>query len=66
MIEKLSDVWKKYIHIQVKDNGCGMDKETLRQIFDPFFTTKKGGEGTGLGLALAEPVFLFLLNGRIF
>ena len=42
VIEKLSDVWKKYIHIQVKDNGCGMDKETLRQIFDPFFTTKKG------------------------
>ena len=56
VIEKLSDVWKKYIHIQVKDNGCGMDKETLRQIFDPFFTTKKGGEGTGLGLALAEQI----------
>ena len=47
---------EKYIHIQVKDNGCGMDKETLRQIFDPFFTTKKGGEGTGLGLALAEQI----------
>ena len=58
MIEKLSDVWKKYIHIQVKDNGCGMDKETLRQIFDPFFTTKKGGEGTGLGLALAEQIMM--------
>ena len=56
VIEKLSDVWKKYIHIQVKDNGCGMDKETLRQIFDPFFTTKKGGEGTGLGLALVEQI----------
>lgn len=56
VIEKLSDVWKKYIHIQVKDNGCGMDKETPRQIFDPFFTTKKGGEGTGLGLALAEQI----------
>ena len=56
VIEKLSDVWKKYIHIQVKDNGCGMDIETLRQIFDPFFTTKKGGEGTGLGLALAEQI----------
>ena len=58
VIEKLSDVWKKYIHIQVKDNGCGMDKETLRQIFDPFFTTKKGGEGTGLGLALAEQIMM--------
>ena len=29
---------------------------SLRQIFDPFFTTKKGGEGTGLGLALAEQI----------
>ena len=54
--EKLSEAWKKYIHILVKDTGCGMDKETLRQIFDPFFTTKKGGEGTGLGLALAEQI----------
>ena len=53
---KLSEVWESYIHILVKDNGCGMDKETIRHIFDPFFTTKKGGEGTGLGLALAEQI----------
>lgn len=54
--EKLSGAWKNFIHIQIRDDGCGMDKETLRQIFDPFFTTKKGGEGTGLGLALAEQI----------
>lgn len=54
--EKLSEAWKNFIHIQIRDDGCGMDKETLRQIFDPFFTTKKGGEGTGLGLALAEQI----------
>lgn len=33
-----------------------MDKDTLAHIFEPFFTTKKQGEGTGLGLALAEQI----------
>ena len=48
--------WERYICIRIKDNGCGMDNETLAKIFTPFFTTKKGGEGTGLGLALAEQI----------
>ena len=33
-----------------------MDKETMQHIFEPFFTTKKTGEGTGLGLALADQI----------
>jgi len=53
---KLSDAWQKYIRIDIADNGQGMDADTLRQVFDPFFTTKKSGEGTGLGLALAEQI----------
>ncbi|MFO7627071.1 MAG: ATP-binding protein [Candidatus Fermentibacteraceae bacterium] len=35
----------------VRDDGCGMDQETLSRIFEPFFTTRKTGEGTGLGLS---------------
>lgn len=35
----------------VRDDGCGMDHETLSRIFEPFFTTRKTGEGTGLGLS---------------
>ncbi len=31
-------------------------KETMQHIFEPFFTTKKTGEGTGLGLALADQI----------
>lgn len=37
--------------IEVRDNGTGMDEETLRRCLEPFFTTK-GRRGTGLGLAM--------------
>ncbi|TRX51761.1 ATP-binding protein [Fulvivirga sp. M361] len=38
--------------ISVKDNGPGIDHETLEQIFIPFYTTKKEGSGIGLSLSL--------------
>ena len=39
---------KNYVCIKVKDNGCGIDKETQQKIFEPFFTTKEVGKGTGM------------------
>ena len=38
--------------IIVRDNGHGMDADTLRKVFEPFFTTKPVGQGTGMGLAM--------------
>jgi PAS domain S-box-containing protein len=37
-----------YVYLQVRDDGCGMEKETKTQIFDPFFSTKFVGRGLGL------------------
>lgn len=52
------------VGVSIKDNGCGMSKETLSHIFEPFFTTKKG-YGTGLGLPITYGI-VKKLGGDLF
>jgi len=51
----LDDTWLNddlpeglYVFIEVADNGCGMDRDTVARIFEPFFTTKFTGRGLGM------------------
>ncbi|HEU4415084.1 MAG TPA: CHASE3 domain-containing protein [Candidatus Angelobacter sp.] len=46
----------RYVALEVKDNGCGMEHATLQRACDPFFTTKPVGQGTGLGLFMVEGI----------
>lgn len=45
------DEKRDLLSIMIKDNGQGMDEETLQRACDPFFTTKKNRR-FGLGLPL--------------
>ena len=52
------------VYISIKDDGSGMDSNTLERIFDPFFTTKDVGKGTGLGLSVSYGI-INKMNGNI-
>jgi signal transduction histidine kinase/CheY-like chemotaxis protein len=41
-----------YVFLEVSDNGCGMNKETVKCLFDPFFTTKFTGRGLGMSAVM--------------
>ncbi|QPK64294.1 two-component sensor histidine kinase [Methylomonas sp. LL1] len=44
------------IHIEVRDNGCGIAETDLPHVFDPFFSTKEVGKGMGLGLTVCRNI----------
>ena len=47
------DIQDKGVQIGVRDNGHGMDADSVSKVFNPFYTTKPQGEGTGLGLSVS-------------
>jgi signal transduction histidine kinase len=42
------------VHIEVSDNGPGVEPSVRDRLFEPYVTTKK--EGTGLGLAIVQTI----------
>ena len=54
----------RQVRIDLTDNGCGMEAETMARVYDPFFTTKPASKGTGLGLSVFS-VYLREVGGAM-
>lgn len=52
--------------LTVKDNGCGIDAQTMPKIFDLFYSKQEGAGfgGTGIGLSLVK-YFVELHEGKV-
>jgi putative nucleotidyltransferase with HDIG domain len=49
-----TDEGDELVRLQISDQGCGMDAETLRKATQPFFSAKPAGRKRGMGLAYAN------------
>lgn len=38
--------------VQITDNGCGINEESMQRLFEPYFTSKRNGMGLGLASTL--------------
>jgi len=59
---------EKWVYLEVKDNGIGMDERNAEHVFDKFYRVKNDAryavKGSGLGLYLAK-YFIELHGGKI-
>lgn len=56
---------KDTYHINIKDNGGGIDEAIMDKIFDPYFTTKYKSQGTGLGLYFSKIIVQDRMNAEL-
>jgi len=56
--------YRCWISIEIRDNGCGIDREELEHIFTPFYSSKPSKTNWGLGLTLCQKI-VYAHNGRI-
>jgi signal transduction histidine kinase len=53
------------VAVEICDTGTGIPDDVRPQIFEAFFTTKRPGEGSGLGLEIAQRIVVQRHMGRI-
>jgi signal transduction histidine kinase len=41
---------RKFIYVEIIDNGCGIEPEIMKKLFEPNFSTKSTGMGLGLAI----------------
>ncbi|MDQ2772100.1 MAG: ATP-binding protein [Bacteroidota bacterium] len=46
----------RFVRVLLTDNGSGIPADVLPHIFEPFYTTKQAGDGSGLGLDIAQQI----------
>ena len=46
----------EFVRVFLMDNGTGIPADVLPHIFEPFYTTKQAGDGSGLGLDIAQQI----------
>ena len=53
IVEITSNTNKDLLSLYIKDDGLGMDEETVKKVLDPFYSTKIGKK-VGLGSSTPE------------
>jgi len=54
-----------WVHLWVRDDGCGIPAKDIDHVWDPFYSTGRARGGTGLGLHICHQLAVDVLGGSI-